>query len=376
MIHTFELYAVISYPAYEILAKSGLFTYNRRKQAYYYSDYKLLNRSGFCKFFIKRTSSNFKQCFMKIIVNPSKLIKCETSPLATFNPIKHKYDDIKYFFKIAFVEIMKKLQGCSNDAMDEIYFFSDIDNFNITRIDYCINLFLENQNQVKQYLKLLSRGDIPHKHGAKFIKSTKGIKGCYYTNKSININFYNKLEQMLAHNDNTRSEEKKYTNDELNEAQNILRLEVQCKSCLFNRKSFKKMYGDNRKLYFSEVIAKDFIHKYLVEISQNGDYYKKTKVENAIDRQRPVKFNLNQRKNGSKYKNMLSLFRKVSTPNCKGLWKYRQSLNKNERGKIDKTLKIFDSIGVNIITIPVRYNKDKLPNLWKIAYEQYFEDVE
>ena len=73
---------------------------------------------------------------------------------------------------------------------------------------------------------------------------------------------------------------------------------------------------------------------------------------------------------------MLSLFRKVSAPNCKGLWKYRQSLNKNERGKMDKTLKMFDSIGVNIITIPIRHKKDKLLNLWKIAYEQYFVDVE
>lgn len=375
MIHTFELYAVISYPTYEILAKSGLFTYNKRKQTYYYTDYKLLNKNGFCKFFIKKTSLNFKQCFMKIIVNPSKLIKIETSPLATFNPVKHKYDDIKYFFKIAFAEITKKLQDDSADAMDEIHFFSDIDNFNITRIDYCINIFLEDQNEVKQYLKLLSMGDIPHKHGAKFVKSAKGIKGCYYTNKSININFYNKLEQMLAHNDNTRLEEKKYTKDELDEAQNILRLEVQCKSCLFNRKSFKRMYGDNRKLYFSEVIAKDFIHKYLVEISQNGDYYKKTKVENAIDRQRPVKFNSNQRKKGSGYKNMLNLFKQVNMPNCKGLWKCRQSMDKNEQRKIDKTLQRFDSIGVNIITIPVRYNKDKLPNLWKIAYEQYFVDV-
>ena len=376
MIHTFELYAVIRYSTYETLIKSGLFTYNRRKQTYYYADYKLLNKNGFCKFFIKKTNFNFKQCFMKIIVNPSKLIKSETGPLATFNPMKNKYDDIKYFFRIAFVEIMKKVQNYSAEAMDEIYFFSDIDNLNITRIDYCINIFLEDQNEVKQYLKLLSKGDIPHKHGAKFVKSAKGIKGCYYTNKSININFYNKLEQMLAHNKNTRSDENKYTKDEIDASKNILRLEVQCKSCLFNRKTFKKTYGDNRKLYFSEIIARDFIHKYLIEISQNGDYYKKSKVENAIERQRPVKFNSIQRKNGSKYKNMLSLFKKVSAPNCKGLWKYRQSLNKNERGKIDKTLKIFDSIGVNIITIPIRYKKDKLLNLWKIAYEQYFVDVE
>ena len=73
---------------------------------------------------------------------------------------------------------------------------------------------------------------------------------------------------------------------------------------------------------------------------------------------------------------MLNLFKKVNTSNCKGLWSYRSKLSKDESRKMNDVLKLFDKAGINAITVPIKYPKETLPNLWRIASEQYFDSVE
>lgn len=181
---------------------------------------------------------------------------------------------------------------------------------------------------------------------------------------------------MLTYNKLTKTEEKKYSQAELDSAKKILRLEVQCKSKMFGSQSFKKRYGNDRTQYFSSIIARDIIYKYLVEISQNGDYYKYSEVYGKIEVQQPNNFNPSKRKTICRYQKMMNLFKEVSKPNCKGLWSYRKKLSEDKSKKMNKDLKLFDEIGVNVITIPSTYKKDSLPNLWKIAEEQYFHRLE
>ena len=375
MVHTFEIYKKISKYVYQNLINSGLFSYNSNNRGFYYADFEKLKEKGINKIFLKSYSlknNNDNGYFIRIVINPSKMFDKNANAVSILNMTDFDYGKLEQYFSLTMEEAFKnKLQN--SDAMNIVYCLADIHNYSITRIDYCINLFLSNQQEVDQYLKLLSKGDIPHKYGAKF---TRNRCGCYYVNERVNINFYNKFFQMLTHNKQTKTEEKKYSQAELDSAKKILRLEVQCKSKMFGSQSFKKRYGNDRTQYFSSIIARDILYKYLVEVSQNGDYYKYSKVYEKIELQRPNNFNPSKRKTICRYQKMMNLFREVSKPNCKGLWSYRKKLSKDKSKKMNEDLKLFDEIGVNVITIPSTYKKDSLPNLWKIAEEQHFHRLE
>ena len=378
MIHTFEIYSQIPYNVYNYLSTSGMFTYNSYGRTYYYTNFNKLKESGINKIIIKKMTykNNLIGCSIRMAVNPSKMLYNDADPLTTLNPSDYDYENMCKIFHetIALMLIGVNIIAPADDELEEdLYCLSDFNYYSITRIDYCINLFLGDEAEVEQYLRLLSRGDIPHKYGAKFIRNKKG---CYYVNKRVNVNFYNKLAQMKARNEKAKSRQKKYTQSELTSAKNILRLEVQCKAAMLGSATFKKKYGSDRTKYFNEIIARDIIHKYLTEISQNGDYCKQVKAEGKIEQEQPKNYNPSRRKTKSRYEKMLELFKKVNMPNCKGLWSYRSKLSKDESRKMNDVLKLFDKAGINAITVPIKYPKETLPNLWRIASEQYFDSVD
>lgn len=366
------------YCVYERLLTLGMFTYNSCSRTYYYTNFNTLKENGINKIIIQKKTfkNNLTGCSIRMVLNPSKMLYNDVDPLTTLNPNDYDYEKMYKIFHETIMQLMSNVNSIApvdEELNEDLYWLSDFNHYRITRIDYCVNLFLDDEAEVRQYLRLLSKGDIPHKYGAKFRRNKVG---CYYVNKRVNINFYNKLAQMTAHNEKARSDDKKYTQSELDLAKNILRLEVQCKAAMLGSSTFKRKYGHDRTEYFSIIIARDIIHKYLTEVSQNGDYYKYIKAEGKIEQKLPKNYNSSRRKTKSRYEKMLDLFRKINMPNCKGLWSYRSKLSKDESKKMNEILKLFDEVGINAITLPIKYPKESLPNLWKIASELYFDSVE
>lgn len=104
-----------------------------------------------------------------------------------------------------------------------------IDELNLSRLDFCLNVELENQQQVKAYIKISRCAVIPEHlkqrvYYDKVSKRTKALKDdiTVYINNYIEVSIYNKFMQM-------KKEEKKiYSDEDLNTAENILRIEIRC----------------------------------------------------------------------------------------------------------------------------------------------------
>lgn len=106
----------------------------------------------------------------------------------------------------------------------------------VNRIDYCVNI---KTPYVKEYIELLQKSDIPsnmkmipNEHGnyafrpGSYYVVSKGRDRRRRTTGSITINFYDKQEELL--NQRANNEDLDITDEIIDQAKDILRLEVQC----------------------------------------------------------------------------------------------------------------------------------------------------
>lgn len=199
------------------------------------------------------------------------------------------------------------------------------------RVDFTRNLEVEN---VDLYIKLFQKSDLS---GYKFPKDDNNNvvrfrPGSLYCKKNNHtINFYNKYDE-LQHNNPYYGEE------ELQQARNILRIEVQCRKTKLD--SIKQRFNlpDKKIVHFlqREDIAADTVKYYVKKLLGTAPYYKKPTAVRRIQT--------------SNYKNitktrMLQLLNDVSSQysavdRVKLQYQDFSALKKN-----------FDRMGVNIVTI-------------------------
>ena len=145
------------------------------------------------------------------------------------------------------------------------------------------------------------------------------------------INFYNKYDEILNNNPY-------YGEEELEQAKNILRIEVQCKRQKLD--SIKKNYNlpDKNIIYFlqNESISNEILKYYVKKILGTAPYYKKSTAERLVKKS-------NYRKQTKEL--MLQLIDDVS--------KQYSAIDKVKSNYQDITqlLKKFEDIGVNPVTI-------------------------
>lgn len=103
----------------------------------------------------------------------------------------------------------------------------------IRRIDYCINAELDNQEQVKAYIKTMKRANVPGHMQIEEVydkksKRTKPMKDAFtVTNKNyIEVSIYNKQRQMIK--EEKSSGKKLFPLSEIEKAENIVRIEIRC----------------------------------------------------------------------------------------------------------------------------------------------------
>lgn len=147
----------------------------------------------------------------------------------------------------------------------------------LKRIDFCINAELDNQEQVKAYIKTMKRGNIPHglelfemyDYTAKRTKPTKD-DFTVYSKDYISISIYNKYQEMKKQKDNV------FPESEIERAKNIVRIEIRCmegkiktlkekydiKSISSFMRCAHKIGNDLYKYYLGKMFGKGMIYTY------------------------------------------------------------------------------------------------------------------
>lgn len=230
------------------------------------------------KITLKRYDSN--KCnkpfyFVYLILNLAKLIgqgesKIRLYQICDFNEISDK-------FREAMTEIT------SGDI--ELQELCDIKSYTTRRIDFCCQFKVVDP---QLYIHLLNRGRFPS-HGkycnmgyenSCYIVGGKVEDGKIIRHGSITINIYDKQAEMKA----PKNHGKEYTDKDLREAENVLRVEVQA----FRRKMIslkdKYNYPDRcLKHYLNISLAKELLLGYIKEIAGTADYYTRRTLKSKVD---------------------------------------------------------------------------------------------
>ena len=278
------------------------------------------------------------------------------------------------------------------EAFEDIEIFTDFNTYNITRIDYTVQ---QKVSDVKMYIDLLQRGDIPHKYGTKyelhtdydskdeegFLKPKSG--SVYYTAKRYHINFYDKADEIANHGG---------TEEEIGKADGYLRLEVQCKSPALNyqrkvitQKKNQELWEGEKLLdyrasntkkfmFFNDAdISRKMVTDKFLEVAQRGSYYKRSiglvKIKEAKGLHNTTKKKLMEiyefvNPLGHKRRSIRDL--RMSIEECT----YNGCIKSGKER--DTMLKQFDKIGVNAVALKEDYKEDSLPNLYDVIIEEEY----
>lgn len=272
-----------------------------------------------------------------------------------------------------------KMVDTFNSIMVYLGGLPTFDNWNVKRIDYCINI---KTPYVKEYIALMQKGDIPAWQRLAFNpvskRYTNRIGSVYLPAKSSNIkenktgsmtiNFYDKSQQQTAEamKNNTISEAV------LLQSENILRLEVQCHRPKLD--SLKRKYSlDDKKIinFLSPQISYDVLETAILKVCHKGDYHRKTVAEQMIEASKGL--------HDKTKEDLKTLLREVN--------KQHQSISKARdrlaaagiytENKFNQLLKKLDELNINPVTIPdnksiaAKRQKDGLPNIYDLFFEHF-----
>jgi hypothetical protein len=161
----------------------------------------------------------------------------------------------------------------------------------VGRIDYCVDV---KTDHVADYICLMQKGSIPysqklpynsvnkrreHKRGSLYLIA-KARDSRRKRTGSMTVNFYDKYQQKLHEQEITGT----VTDAELDQAKDILRLEIQCFLPKIN--SIKDRYhlsDKTLKRYLSDDICCDVIENMLLKITHKGAYRRKSEALKVID---------------------------------------------------------------------------------------------
>ena len=274
----------------------------------------------------------YENKYIEIIVNPTKLLNKKNSIEIT------KTEDIDEFI----VKLDAVLQLLS-PGINSCIFWS------VKRIDYARNVRVE-QELIPKYLDLFSRADngnlkVQYNYIGKRKKQMKGSFRLF--NKSITINFYNKYDERINKNKSS----------EVEDAENVLRLEIQCKKNKVNNIKNKNKWDTNMLLnYLSEEISKETLYKYYKKTIGTEDYYSLKKAEEIIN-----KSNMRENKKNKLIQILKLINKKRSVPGARELYCNDSQFNYYV-GELKK-------LGINPVTLPRAWNIEHLKNVW------YLEDL-
>lgn len=156
---------------------------------------------------------------------------------------------------------------------------------NLRRMDFCVNARLENQEQVKAYIKIMKRANVPSKlelyeEYDKVSKRQKPMKDDFtvWASEYVAVSVYNKYAEMK------KQKKSVFPESEINRVDNIVRIEIRCMEGKI--RALKKKFGIETIREFmrnAEEIG-DYLYKYyLQKMLGTGSIYSLKKALERID---------------------------------------------------------------------------------------------
>ena len=299
--------------------------------------------------------------FVYLILNLAKLIEQNDSSISLYQICKFKEISDK------FREAMSSITSGDIDIQE----LCDIEYYTTRRIDFCCQFKVEDP---QLYIYLLNRGRFPSRgnyYNEEYEDSCYVVGGKIEDTKrgSITINIYDKQAEMKA----PKNHGKEYTDKDLSEAENILRVEVQA----FRRKMIYLKdahdYPDRcLENYLNTNLAKELLLSYVKEIAGTADYYTHRKLKNKVAK---LSVHKETKEKISKVLNELN----GNAKNRPTLQEYIGSQSGKESGALKRILKTMDSKGINPIAIPNKIdgkiiNISHLRSVYSLI-EDYFANV-
>lgn len=263
-------------------------------------------------------------------VNPSKVIYREKS-IDIYKP-----SDYEIF------------QQCFNHEIKSfnLPFLPPLDGWKAHRIDFTYNIHTP---YVKDYIRLMHKADLRgftikrDQHGHRSMKSGS----LYINNSAVTLNFYDKADEMTKAEGGTR-----HTPEEISQAKDILRIEVQA--------SRDKLSGIKRKQEFTSKqitefmkdpeAAEDLVLMYAEKVLGNATYRKKPAAITLINK---------SKKHQKTKEQLIAAIEAVSKP-YKRVDEVRQEQPDLE---IDKCKKILRSMDINLVTLDKNTKVRELPSI-------------
>lgn len=284
-----------------------------------------LKNKGFTEIVLikKYTQSKYTHPILQLTIqlNPTKLLN-------------------KNIVELTKEEDLQEVEQKFNEVLEQIHF--ELNTFfywTLNRIDYCINI---KTPYVKEYIKLFQRSSLPYRFNIPYDKKAKvrkHQKGSFYIyNNSTTINFYDKEVERLNN-----------TGKWLENAKDILRLEIQCKKAKTDYMKYKYKFDIKYLGYFtSEELSNKTIATYFDKIIGKGDYYKLDKARAIINSSKHTKATKD------KLINVLELINKH-----KSIDRALKESNYT-KGSFNRYIREIRSLNINPITIPRRECVDYL----------------
>lgn len=237
-----------------------------------------------------------------------------------------------------------------------------LDKCNLRRFDLCVNAELDNQEQVKAYIKTACRANIPAVL-ERYIIDDKPSKDdmTVHSKNYIAVSIYNKYKQMKKENSKAEKKGKKiYSDRDLKKGENIVRIEIRCMEGKI--KALKEKYDLSSIDDFMEnadKIGDDLFNYYLLKMFSKGNIYTLGEARKRIKL--------------SGYKpdkcEMLNEFLTLATE----LKSIAQAMDIYSEKEIKKIIYMLDNIDVNYVTATSEtaklFNKAYIPTPIELFYD-------
>lgn len=331
-------------------------------------------QSGYCcnmrlqdkgiKLYAKVRSKGYKCIVYLIVIN--------------FKRLTEQVERIKLYTDLDYDITVDKFNEYIKELNEEGLNLPEWEMWSTNRIDYCINV---RTPYVQEYIKLMQKGDIPyflrlpydkkshkehHKSGSVYLVS-KARDGRKSVNKtgSQTYNFYDKYNEKL-----NESKKKYISEQELEQARDILRLEVQCFRSKLDYKKMKNKFISKSIVYFlNEYLGMNILEKAIIDVCHKGEYVRRAEANKRIDESKYHK---------ATKENLKLILDTVNKP-YGSIAKARKVLVEEDQCmKIDQfrgLLKKLDDMNINPVTIsdnkhiPGKSLKEGLPNIYDLFCE-------
>lgn len=356
-IHTFSLYHELSYTG----AQNLIELLDERK-SYYPRKKNKWNYNGTYK------SNLYADSGVQIYIYRYYLYSGFTLRITPCSLLKGSYAAEKLYHSTS--EKNRKIMDRLSDILDDLDVKSDLgeiitaDDMSVCRVDPCTNFYLDNDDEILEYLRILKKATlIPHYHAVKFDESSSYVKDVEGANKH-SYRIKNRRAEFTAYDKIYEMRQGNRCPDELNET-HILRIEAELnRDALLKRLDRGEICSNENVLKSTEKNAVEILVSFLERMQVGtGNHVRYYDAESRISK---------AKLEGKLKDRMLYLICKISDSNLSSAldsMRKKYDLNSNQCGRI---LNRFDKLGISPITLRNDSQFEFLPSLISLLQENQY----